>query len=232
MNRKIIALLFVAKLALIGYLLVSKHLSFGELKIFAKEETDLKSEAQGKKDLPEKRSSILADLLDLPAIDPEKSKKEEIERYLQLAQKAKQQIADKKKSLEEHEQKLLKIENTIDQKLSALEEERNFFIQSVQKEKDIQEDRLKILVEIYTKMEPKKAAPVFETLDKDLIVALIKKLKQKLVTQIIEAMNPDQSKAITEYFGRVGSAREYDILKEMNVSLQQAFQDCKKEPSI
>jgi hypothetical protein len=79
-------------------------------------------------------------------------------------------------------------------------------------------------------MEPKKAAPVIEKLDKDLVVELFRQLPQKQVTSILENMSADKSVAISEYYGRVRSAREYDILKEMNQSLRKEFDDCKGMP--
>ena len=79
-------------------------------------------------------------------------------------------------------------------------------------------------------MEPKKAAPVFETMDKDLVVSLFKSMKKKQVTRIMELMDTQKSVEITEYFGRIGSAKEYDLLKEMNQSLRLAFNDCKEPP--
>ncbi len=47
---------------------------------------------------------------------------------------------------------------------------------------------------------------------------------------ILEKMSADKSVAITEYYGRVKSMREYDLLKEMNASLKQEFADCKGLP--
>jgi len=76
-------------------------------------------------------------------------------------------------------------------------------------------------------MEPKRAAPIFAELDKNLTIALIQKIKKKQITAILQAMDPEKSKDLTEYFGRVGSGREYALLKEMNLSIQQAFKDCK-----
>ena len=67
-------------------------------------------------------------------------------------------------------------------------------------------------------------------MDKDLVIAIFKKMKKKQVTKILESMQTDKSVMISEYFGRVGSAREYDLLKEMNKSLQTAFNDCKELP--
>ena len=76
-------------------------------------------------------------------------------------------------------------------------------------------------------MEPKKAAAVFEKIDKDLAAALFKNLKQKQVTAILEKMNPDKAIELTEYFGRIKSGAEYELLKEMNNSLLETFKDCK-----
>ena len=60
-------------------------------------------------------------------------------------------------------------------------------------------------------MEPKRAAPVFEELDRDLAVALFKNLKKKQVTAILEKMDPDKAVTLTEYYGRVKSGAEYDL---------------------
>ena len=91
--------------------------------------------------------------------------------------------------------------------------------------------RLDKLVTMYAKMEPKKAAPIMEKLDKDLVVDLFKALPQKQITAILEAMNPEKSVQISEYYGRVRSTREYDVLKEMNKSLLAEFDKCKSLPA-
>ena len=147
-----------------------------------------------------------------------------------MIEQIKQRITDKSEILKMKISQLKKLEENIDVKINKLEEERLFFKSTIQKEKKIQEDRAQTLVELYEKMEPKKAAPVFETMDKDLVINLFQKMKKKQVTKILESMQTDKSVMISEYFGRVGSAREYDILKEMNKSLKQAFDDCKKIP--
>src|SRR5262249_9403582 len=83
------------------------------------------------------------------------------------------------------------------------------------------------LIELYGKMDPRKAAPVFEQLDKDLVVELFKNLSQKQVTKVLEAMNPQKAIELTEYYGRVRSGREYDLLREMNQSLKKELNECK-----
>ena len=199
----------------------------------AKGEKDGDNKTTDKKEANEekpKRKSFLEDLLNLPVLEPEKVQKDELGRYLSLAEKKKRQIDDRLETLKFREEQLIKLEKSIEEKLAQLEEERLFFSQTIQKEKEIQSTRLDKLVEFFLKMEPKKAAAIFEKMDKDLIVSLFKKLPQKQITAILESVTPARSVELSEYFGRIRSAREYDLLKEMNQSLRKEFSECKGMP--
>ena len=176
---------------------------------------------------PAKRKSFLDNLLNLPDLDVSTLKREEISRFLTLAERKKKQVDERLEMLKVREVQLTKIEQSIDEKLKKLEDERKYFAQTVQQEKELKGQRQDRLVELYDKMEPKKAAPVIEKMDKDLVVALFKSLKQKQVTTILEFMKPEKSVELSEYYGRVRSAREYDLLREMNVSLRKEFAECK-----
>jgi len=173
------------------------------------------------------RKSFLANLLELPELHPETMKKDELGKYLEVAERKKQQIEDRLAGLSRREEQLKGLEGSIDEKLKRLDEERRYFAQTIQQEKDLKGERLDKLITMYAKMEPKKAAPVLEKMDKDLVVELFKALPQKQVTAILEVMTPDKSVLISEYYGRVRSTREYDVLKEMNQSLRKEFDDCK-----
>lgn len=178
------------------------------------------------------RKSFLANLLELPELDPGSIQKEELGKYLEIAERKKRQIEERVDLLKRREDQLKGLEASIDDKLKKLEEERRFFSQTIQQEKDLKGERLEKLITMYAKMEPKKAAPIIEKLDKDLVVDLFKAMPQKQVTTILESMNPDKSVSISEYYGRVRSAREYDLLKEMNQSLRKEFDDCKGMPPV
>jgi flagellar motility protein MotE (MotC chaperone) len=147
-----------------------------------------------------------------------------------MAERKKQQIEERIEVLKDRESQLKGLEASIESKIKTLDEERKYFAQTIQKEKDLKNERTEKLISMYAKMEPKKAAPVVEKLDKDLAIELMKQLPQKQVTAILEVMSPDKSVELTEYYGRVRSAREYDILKEMNQSLKNEFDDCKGMP--
>jgi flagellar motility protein MotE (MotC chaperone) len=167
----------------------------------------------------------------LPKLEPEKLQKEEIDRYLTLIERKTQQVQERINFLKDREEKLQQIEGVIDDKLRKLDEERRFFGDTLQKEKDLSGERMDKLVDYYQKMAPKKAAPVFEKLNKDLVVELFKRLPQKQITSILELMPPEKSVELTEYYGRLRSGREYDMLKELNKSLRDEFAECKADPA-
>jgi len=177
-----------------------------------------------------KRKSFLSELFELPKLNAKKVQKAEIGKYLDMAERKDRQISERTTQLAKREEQLKSLEKSIEEKLGQLEDERKFIAKSLQEEKDLKGERLDKIVELYDKMDPKKAATAFEKLDKDLTVALFKKLKQKQVTTILETMNPEKSVELTEYFARVKSAKEYDLLKELNESLKKEFQDCKGLP--
>lgn len=177
------------------------------------------------------RKSFLSNLLELPSLDTETAKKEEIATYMNIIERKQKQVEDRLSMLTNREGQLKKLESSIDEKLKRLDDERKFFAQTIQKEKELKGERIEKLVSLYAKMEPKKAAPVFEKLDKDLVVELFKQLPQKQVTLVLEGMSADKSVSLSEYYGRVRSAKEYDLLKEMNTSLRSEFDQCKGMPS-
>jgi len=177
-----------------------------------------------------KRRSFLDDLLNLPKINTEDAKKDEIGRYLTLIERKQSQIENRIEILRTREEQLKALEGSVDQKIKKLEEEMIFFQGTIQKEKQVQGERLDKLVEFYQKMEPKKAAPVFEKLDRDLIVSLFNRFPQKQTTQILSLMNPDRSVELSEYYGRIRSGKEYELLKEMNLALRKEFEECKGLP--
>lgn len=186
-------------------------------------------EKNDKEDAP-KRVSFLEDLLNLPKLNPDAMKKESLGRYLTLAEKKKQQLEERLSILKTREEQLVKIEKSIDEKLQRMDDERRFFAQGIQKEKELKGKRVERLIELYAKMEPRKASPIIEKLDKDLVVEILKQVDKKQAKSILEAMDPQKAVELTEYFGRVRSAREYDMLKELNMSLRKEFQDCRGMP--
>ncbi len=234
LTRYTIPLLLVMKVAVISYIFLGdkKILSFGDRPLFGQDVKEATPEAESPAPEPaeSKRKGYLDDLLNLPKVDSENLKKDEVGRYLTLLERKQSQVENRISVLKSREDQLKNLEASVDEKIKKLEEEMTFFQQTIQKEKELQGERLDKLVEFYQKMEAKKAAPVFEKLDKDLVVSLFNRIPQKQSTQILGLMNPDKSVELSEYYGRIRSAKEYEMLKEINLSLRKEFEDCKGMP--
>ncbi|MCX6128372.1 MAG: hypothetical protein NTX25_04820 [Proteobacteria bacterium] len=247
LTRYSIPSIIVLKLAVISYILLGdKIFYFGEKSLWGqtgKKTDEKKSETiepnkssapsiqAETAESPDKiRRSFLDDLLNLPKINTEGMDKDELGRYFTMLERKQSQIENRVQVLSSREQQLKNLEKSIDQKIQKLEDEMGYFQQTIQKEKQIQADRLDKLVDFYQKMEAKKAALVFEKLDKDLIVSLFNRFPQKQTTQILALMSADRSVELSEYYGRIKSAKEYELLKEINVALRGQFEDCKGLP--
>lgn len=185
------------------------------------------NEARESTNQQQRGGSIIDDLLNLPSINPERLRKEEISRYLSIIDRKKSQIEDRMRFLAQRQEQLKRLEEVIDSKIQKLEEEIQYFQQTQQAEKELQDERLEKLVAFYEKMNPKRAAPVFERLDRDLVVQLFQRIPQKQTMEILSLMDPERSVELSEYFGRIRSAKEYELLKEINVSLLKEFEACK-----
>lgn len=170
--------------------------------------------------------SLIDELLYLPKLDRKALTKGQLARYLDMLDRRKLQVEAKIGSLKAEHKRLKGLQQDVDVKIDKLQEELKFFQQTVQKEKTFSEERLTKLIAFYQKVPPKKSAPVFESLDKDLVVSLFNGLPKKQVTKILALMNPAKSVEITEYYGRVKSAKEYLLLKEINKELAASFKNC------
>lgn len=231
-----IALLLVKGLILIVLLSQLREVTLpvwlGEMTAFSAEGDDQATGNQGAqpaasdKSPATKERSLIDDLLYLPKLDRESVTKGQLARYLEMLERKKLKIESTMINLKSEHSRLKGLEAEVEGKIDKLQEELKFFQQTVQKEKDFSEERLAKLIEFYKKVPPKKSAPVFESLDKDLVVALFNGLPKKQVTKILALMAPEKSVEITEYYGRITSAKEYLLLQEINKELADTFKKC------
>lgn len=244
LTRYSIPSIILLKVAVISYIMIGdkKLISFGDKPLWG--QTDKAAvpadaaapviaaavDPEESEAVAKKRRGFLDDLLNLPKISTEGMDKDEVGRYFTMLERKQSQIENRIHILSTREEQLKNLEKSVDEKIKKLEDEMIFFQQTIQKEKQLQGERLDKLVEFYQKMEAKKAAAVFEKLDKDLVVSLFNRFPQKQTTQILALMNPDRSVELSEYYGRIKSAKEYELLKEINVALRGQFEECKGLP--
>jgi flagellar motility protein MotE (MotC chaperone) len=101
--------------------------------------------------------------------------------------------------------------------LKKVEEEKRLLDETLQKEKNLKGERLKETVDFISKMEPKKSALLFESMDRDLVLALLNKLAPRLVTKILENLSPAKATQYLEYYTHIRSGREFDMLKDLGL---------------
>lgn len=89
---------------------------------------------------------------------------------------AEDEIDKKIKQLKSYEQKLEKLINEYNQK---------------------QQENITAMVKLYSSMKPKDAARIFNTLDMDITVALLKGMKPSSSSAILSQMNSEKAKAVT-----------------------------------
>ena len=234
--------ILILKVFILGYILVdTRVLRFGDKPLIG-QQNQSEAEAIASNQTPTnveedeaetvnagRANSFIEDLLTLPKINSDSLEKEELGKYFAILERKRSQIDDRIRLLQIREDSLKRLEKSVEEKIIKLEEEISFFQQTQQKEKKIKAERLENLVEFYKKMPPKKAAAVFEQLDRDLIVQLFNQFPEKQTMNILSLMNPQRSVEISEYYGRIRSAKEYELLQEINTALLKEFEQCKSD---
>lgn len=116
-------------------------------------------------------------------------------------------LAERKKTLDQREEDLNKMAAEIEkQKLEIVQqvkkiEETRAKISSVLEEK-IKTDDAKVdtLVQMYSNMKPQQVAKVFETLDEDLVIEILSRMKKKVAGDILNLVKPEKAQIFAERF--------------------------------
>ena len=115
-----------------------------------------------------------------------------------------QELAERREALDVRAKEIdkraiqLKVaEEEIDKKLSQLKTYEQKLQKLIQEYNQKQEENIASLVKLYTSMKPKDAARIFNTLDMDITVALLKGMKPSASSAILSQMNPEKARAVT-----------------------------------
>ena len=162
----------------------------------------------------DKKADASATLPDVPEKGLSLSRAAEIRNQLLLMRK---DVEQKTEKMNVARQGYERAKLDVEQKLKRIEEERKLLEETLQKERKAKDDRLTETLEFISKMEPKKAAPLIETMDRDLVMQLLRKLPPRQVTKLLESVNPKKATELLEYYTRIRSGREYEMLREMGL---------------
>jgi len=109
-------------------------------------------------------------------------------------------LADRKKQLDKREEELNKQAAQLEkqkaelaEKLTQLEDVRQKISAALQDRIKADDGKVDVLVQMYTNMKPGQAARVFESLDEDLVIEILSRMKKKSAADILNLIKPEKA---------------------------------------
>jgi len=116
---------------------------------------------------------------------------------LQTLSKRREKLDKIEKTIAKREALLKAAETEVDRKIAELSKIKSELENLLNSQKTIQEDRVKSLVKIYEGMKPKQAATIFNTLEMDILLAVMGRMSERKTSPILANMSPDKARKVT-----------------------------------
>lgn len=130
--------------------------------------------------------------------------KDEVAGVENVRKDVREDYAERRKQLEQKERNLITreallsaAEQEIDVKYKELLKLRSEIEDLLGQQSEAEKARIDSLVKIYEGMKPKDAARIFDTLDLDVLVAVMSKMSERKLSPILAAMNPERARTVT-----------------------------------
>lgn len=120
--------------------------------------------------------------------------------YIQHLDERKQALDEKEKQLKELEEKLQLEKVALEKKVEELEAKRRDIASKLESRVKEDEESLKKLVEMYSNMKPQNAAQVMVSLDEELAINVLKRMKKQNAGNILNFMPPQKAKLLSEKY--------------------------------
>lgn len=124
---------------------------------------------------------------------------EQIDHLSKLNERSKE-LEFKEEELKRMEAELLKQKEELAKRLQDLESTRSNISEVLRERVKADEQKVDTLVQLYTNMKPQNAAKVFETIDEDLAVQILGKMKKKSAADIMNLLKPEKAQILTEKY--------------------------------
>ena len=116
-------------------------------------------------------------------------------------------LAERKKQLDQREEDLKKFAEQIEkqkieieEKLAKLEETRLKISKALEEKIKTDDGKVETLVQMYSSMKPAQAAKVFESLDEDLVIEILGRMKKKNAADILNLIKPEKAQLFAERY--------------------------------
>lgn len=123
----------------------------------------------------------------------------EINHLKKLVQR-KEQLDAREAELGRLETELATQKEELEKKLKTMDETRMGISTMLQERTTQDEAKVETLVQVYSTMKPAQAAKVLETLDEDLAVEIVGRMKKKNAAEVLNLMKPEKAQVFSEKF--------------------------------
>ncbi len=138
---------------------------------------------------------------------------DDTEYLLKLAER-KKQLDSKEEELNKQATEIAKQKTEIEEKLNSLEKSREK-IASLLKERIATDTRkVETLVQVYSNMKANQAAKIFETMDEDLVIDILSRMKKKNAADILNLVKSDKAQVLSEKYAGYRSPASKNTDKE------------------
>lgn len=118
-----------------------------------------------------------------------------------------QKLNERKKELDAREEELNRMESELqvqkvdlEKRLKELEEMRTKISSMLEDRVKVDDQKVDTLVQMYSNMKAPQAAKVFETMDEDLAVEILGRMKKKNAADIMNLLKPEKAQILSEMF--------------------------------
>jgi flagellar motility protein MotE (MotC chaperone) len=116
---------------------------------------------------------------------------------LQSLARRRGELDKREQALSAREALLTAAEQEVDRKITELNKLRSDLEALLGKQEKMEEERIASLVKIYENMKPKEAAEIFNTLDMDILLAVVSRMSERKTSPILASMNTDRARLLT-----------------------------------
>jgi flagellar motility protein MotE (MotC chaperone) len=112
----------------------------------------------------------------------------------------KDELDMREKELSELEEELQKQKVELDKRIVQLEDMRNQIAQILKDRVEVDQEKVSKLVDLYSNMKPKQAADVIGSINEDLAVEVLAKMKKKNAAEIMNLLPAEKARTLSEKY--------------------------------
>ncbi len=121
----------------------------------------------------------------------------ELEEMMAALRAREERVRQRESEVEAEQEILRRLSGELQQQLARMQDLRAEIAKLVETVRKQEEARLKKLVAIYEAMKPKKAAAIFNQLELDVLLKVIRRMRETKLAPILAAMDPGRAREVT-----------------------------------